>query len=94
MICKNDFYKEISEKTGFAFRNIQEVMKAHYELLVEHMKDEEDVRAMEGVTFVPTLVEEKTRYVPLIREDRVIPEHIAVKVKISQKFKDRVNEKE
>ena len=91
MVNRKDLYKEVAVRSGFASTNVNEVLNILNDVLVEHLKNLEEVRLFDGVTFVPSHVEEKIKYVPLVGEDRTIPEHTRVKVKISKTFVDKIN---
>lgn len=91
MINKNDFYKEVADKTGFAMRNVKEVAETMKELLIEHLKNVETVKVFDGVIFEPREIQEVTKYIPLVGEERTIPAHIGVCVRILEYIKDRVN---
>ena len=91
MINRKDLYKEVSVKSGFASTNVNEVLDILNDVLIEHLKNYEEVRLFDGVTFTPTRVEEKTMYVPLVGENRTIPEHNRVRVKFTKTFSNKVN---
>ena len=92
MINKVDLYKEIAAKTGFAWTNVKEVMDVMSDIVVEHLKNLEEVKIFEGVSIAPTFVEEKKQYVPLLKEERIIPAHINVKGKFTYTFKKKLTE--
>ena len=91
MVNRSDLYKEVAVKSGFASTNVNEVFSVLNDVLIEHLRNMEEVRLFDGVTFVPVHVEEKTRFMAMRNEEITTPEHNLVKVKFTKTFVDKVN---
>ena len=91
MVNKVDLYREVANKSQFAITNVTTVFNNLEQVMVEHLRNGEEVRLFGGVTFVPVHVDERTVYVYFVDEERTIPEHNSVKVKFTETFTNKLN---
>lgn len=90
MINYKDFIKQISKATGYSQKNIQEVLDNAESVLIENIKNDEEVKILKTISIVPTQKGEKEARNPFTGETIVVPAKRTIKAKISKNLKEIV----
>ena len=90
MINYKDFIKQISKTTGYSQKNIQEILDNAEAVLIENLKNDEEVKILKTISIVPSQREEKEMRNPYSGEKIMVPAKRTIKAKISQTLKDIV----
>lgn len=90
MVNYREFIKLVSKATGYSQKNIQEVLDNAEAVLIEQLKNDEEVKILKTISIVPTQREEKEMRNPYSGELITVPPRRTIKAKISQTLKDIV----
>ena len=90
MINYKDFIKQISKTTGYSQKNIQEILDNAEAVLIDDLKNDEEVKILKTISIVPSQREEKEMRNPYNGEKIMVPAKRTIKAKISQTLKDIV----
>lgn len=88
LISKKDLANEIKNETGFTQKDILEVLRVANDVIMEHMKNNDEVKISEDIKFVGKAVGER-RYKTVFAVG-VIPPCTVPKVKFSKRLKEYI----
>lgn len=92
MITRKDFARQVSAKTGFTIKDIETVMAAQREAIVEGVRNKETVKAFDGIWFQGVDVPARTVKAPSTGEMVDVPAKIKARAKFGTSFKADINE--
>ena len=90
MITKKDFLRKVSAETGFTMKDIDTVLEASKQVIVETVKNHDVCKAFDGIWFEGFATEPRTGRNPKSGEPIDIPAKTRCKVKFCKSFKDAI----
>ena len=84
----SEFVKQVSKKTGYAQKDVKEVLNVASDIALENMQDGTAVSVFSGVTFEPRFIAEATRRNPRTGESVLVAAHKKPKAKFGAKYKE------
>lgn len=91
-VAKTVFLKAVSKESGIPIENVKEVAKAMEGLIFDYLKDGKDVSVFGGIKFKFVDQAPCVRRNPKTGERVNVPHKKNVKVKVSNGFKEKLNE--
>lgn len=93
MINRSEVIKAVAAMCdGVSQQKVKDVLTNLEDYIIEKMSEGETVRALTGVSFVPTYHEEYTRSSKVVSSgEYTIPAGYTCRVSLTKKFKERVN---
>lgn len=88
---KTDLVKAVAEKSGYRREDMNVVLKALEDVVVEAVTAQDEVKLFTGLTIRGTQEEARVCRNPQNGNPIHVPAHTGVKVKVTKYFKDRVN---
>lgn len=90
MVTVKDFIREISRATSFTQSDITTVMEAAESILIDKIKNGEEVKMFRSVRFIPELRKAHTARIPQTGQVIDVPEMTVPRAKFSKSFREFV----
>ena len=90
MVNYKDFIRQVSKATGYSQKDVQEVLDNAEAILIENLKNDEEVKILRTISIVPTMRGEQEARNPYSGEKMMLPERRTIRAKISKSLKDLV----
>lgn len=90
-VSNKDFVRQISNRTGFAQSDIKKVVDAMYDVVVENVKECNEVKLMSGLSICGVIRDARIGRNPRTGESVNIPAKICCKAKIGEGIKNVIN---
>lgn len=89
-ISYSDFVKQISKKTGYAQKDVKEVLNTASDIALEDLQTGDSVNVFNGLTLETRFVAEATRRNPRTGASVLVPAHRKPKAKFGSKYKEAI----
>lgn len=90
MFTKTELIAEVAEKSGSSKAEVERVINALQDSVIEHVAGGDEVRLSGFVSFAPAVRAARKMRNPSTGEEMTVPEKKVVRLKVMKRFKDAV----